>query len=533
MGLERLVRNPRNVIASLLAGGAISALVAGCNAESLPGISTLAPIAQSTSVPTATVEPTEYPTSTPTEVFTPTPEATPILYENLERLCEEEGAQQFLIEKPEEIDYTALARDPATPECFGETLEEKEACLKYIFETQIVEHEGNSGKKLCKIYLDMGEEEPELDESVFLPFIISEYPPRPKITGELFFDMNGSGLRDETAFVYDNEFFDPENFEGRPELFEAVQQLGELENGQLVVMQEPTLYDGLEVCINDICNAPESDGSYSISFDELPEVGKLVIHDLHSDEPALALRYVNEFKEDVFVPSYEMNGVVVPDQHLNDTAVRKISNRLYIMVEDNKEYDFGLMQGFMTAPFLSNQMQKFDLYNHFDLDPEGLSVRNYDGYVDYEYYRDQHMGDDWSCEKGDWIVLTMPGFVYEAVERPNGNKQVSVNHMGGFMTGSAHLDSVLVTEGEAQRGRIIGTCGESGSPGYIHLHLSLWDGDRRDSEGWPAAMDPFRDLIVGEEEWIVQETTPHSHLYTFQIGGPGYWTTDLMLVPPF
>jgi len=53
--------------------------------------------------------------------------------------------------------------------------------------------------------------------------------------------MNGSGLRDETSFYYWENFFDPETFKGRPELLETIMDLGKLDNGQLVTIQEPIL----------------------------------------------------------------------------------------------------------------------------------------------------------------------------------------------------------------------------------------------------------------------------------------------------
>ncbi len=68
-------------------------------------------------------------------------------------------------------------------------------------------------------------------------------------------------------------------------------------------------------------------------------------------------------------PAYEMNGVEVPEQHLNDTEMIPISNGVYID-QFKKENKIGLMQGFLTLPFNERIKVILKLRFWYDLDTQ-------------------------------------------------------------------------------------------------------------------------------------------------------------------
>lgn len=211
------------------------------------------------------------------------------------------------------------------------------------------------------------------------------------------------------------------------------------------------------------------------------------------------------------------------EQHLNDTEVVELTKSQ--IVEKNQQ--IGLMQGFLTLPFNSKDTSRFFLSNPFDLDIRDRKVRNFKSTPSYTFRADQHVGVDWDCELGIHVLSMSHGTIRSTDIRPNGAKQVDTFLINDFVTASGHLDKMLTKKGASiQRGSILGECGQTGSPGFIHLHISLWDFGKRDPEKWPYSMDLYRDTSDTEEEFVVQESNSHGHLYTIEVGGNGYWTVD-------
>lgn len=332
------------------------------------------------------------------------------------------------------------------------------------------------------------------------------------LEGLLFFDYNGSGLR-----------------EG----------------------DEPALAN-LEVCIRtkDSCVTTDENGRYSFK-DIAPEETtiSLSIVDPNANTPALAFRYINHWKGEVTIPAYEMNSVQVPEQKLNDTALIPIERSIRATVGTNNE--IGLMQGFLTLPFLKSQVPEPYIFNYFDIigyrtfDDKGVHtffntqdgiMLNYDDtchsmfsptqYVSGQTPRagvgDSHTGLDYLIATGNFIVSGMPtSEVWYLPHTPDDEYRVDIwfadplNSHDHYSTDYGHLSIQLVHMGQKiHRGQIIGLSGDSGrySGGFPQLHFGL---EKRISTGWQY-IDPFRCTIQ------FADGLPES----FWGSEVSYWTAD-------
>jgi hypothetical protein len=173
-------------------------------------------------------------------------------------------------------------------------------------------------------------------------------PPKPTATptaepvpleGRLFFDKNGSGLRED----------------GEP----AIANFG--------------------VCLGDECVNSDAEGWFR--FGDLGASTGGWVHigfvDPNAQDPALAMRYINEWNGSVVIPAYEMNGVRVPEQHLNDTAITPLGRGTRLPA--GEEAVVGLMQGFLTLPLTPDALSNVHHVLGFDHDPRQGTVVNYTG----------------------------------------------------------------------------------------------------------------------------------------------------------
>ena len=91
--------------------------------------------------------------------------------------------------------------------------------------------------------------------------------------------------------------------------------------------------------------------------------------------------------------------------------------------------------------------------------------------------RKMHKGVDLSCKKGVPVYATGDAIVQKTDEgkrRRGYGKQVLLNHEFGYQTRYAHLDKILVKEGEkVTRGQLIGLVGSTGGSTGPHLHYEV------------------------------------------------------------
>jgi murein DD-endopeptidase MepM/ murein hydrolase activator NlpD len=289
--------------------------------------------------------------------------------------------------------------------------------------------------------------------------------PTVNLEGTLFFDYNGSGLRDEN---------------------------------------EPPIPD-YGVCASlpggKSCVYTDINGRFS--FFKAAEQGTRVavfFQDPNANNPALKFRYLNLWKSAVVIPAYEMNGIIVPEQHLYDTEVIPLEKSVNLTV--GEQNPLGLSKGFLTFPFKCGE--KFQMGAQYDHDPrQGFILlwngetksSGYDPISGHRWSSDNHGGTDLLAAEGTPILATAPGTVNFAAEI-SGSLHVTLDHLGGlFQTGSGHMNQIAVSFGEkVYRGQIIGYVGHSGTTGN-HLHFNFHDLQLpMNPDGSPASLDPWRSI---------------------------------------
>ena len=303
----------------------------------------------------------------------------------------------------------------------------------------------------------------------------SATPTQPPVTlqGRFFFDKNGSGLRDR-----------------------------EDENGLV----------GYRVCALGTCVATGEDGAFVL---ELPGDSGATVHltfdDPNKGNPALEMRYINEWKGPVVIPAYTMNGVDVPEQHLNDTRVVRLSEGAD--VESGAPSAIGLMQGFLTLPFRCADLSQVGEWYGFDHDPREGSVLSYLGDTVRSFNPgepgtgDNHAGDDFGIPEGEFVVAPLQGIMTnEFVNQDNGSRvgriedRDLVDRQGHFVVVVFAHHSVPLVEGVPSeyswsdfrgvyRGQIVALSGMTGT-GWPHLHFG-YAGNPLISTGPFEAYDPF------------------------------------------
>jgi len=312
--------------------------------------------------------------------------------------------------------------------------------------------------------------------------------PLEDIEGVLFFDHNGSGLQEE----------------GEPHIANfgiCVSVKGNKDN----------------TCI-------KTDGSGKYSFESVGPIDqwvKVTFQDPNAEDPSKAYRFINVWKDSVFIPANKVNGIQVPEQHLNDTDLTTIESGLTLKI--GEVADIGLMQGFLTSPFLCGQDYGIGVW--YDHDPRSGSFLNYQGSTDpYQNPAgesrngDNHDGTDFKIPDGVPVVAMAPGIVNYADEFYNGYgtvKHVTIDHLDrDFATGTGHHSILLVERDESiLRGQIIALSGHSATT-WPHVHLSLHHPHHGDP---PPTVDPFGALYDTNESstllsyWTIYNQIVCSH----------------------
>jgi murein DD-endopeptidase MepM/ murein hydrolase activator NlpD len=107
--------------------------------------------------------------------------------------------------------------------------------------------------------------------------------------------------------------------------------------------------------------------------------------------------------------------------------------------------------------------------------------------------RSPHSGIDYAASTGTPVQAVAAGVVALAENHYFGGNSVFVDHGGGLVSISLHLDRIDVVEGqEVERGQRLGTVGATGRVTGAHLHFGVrWHGARVDPSllfGGPGSM---------------------------------------------
>jgi hypothetical protein len=357
----------------------------------------------------------------------------------------------------------------------------------------------------------------------------------------LFFDMNGSGLPDQAMFKYDSKRLADPQEPLQPDLFKVINDYVKvntnLKDGDLITLDEPGL-SGYNICAGSTCVYTDNDGKFNLPNASGLSSVQINITDPNAGTPALAMRYINKWNGPVVIPAYEMNGVKVPEQHLNDVEEMSLQNGYTFVV--GKGTNIGLVQGFLTSPFIAKDLSNIYIWGYWDdannnitcgspVKPNGIAI-SYDG----KYTRDGggdpihpsigvgdgHTGLDFSVPLGSYITYS----------GPTGNVWILDNYYGdlrfgilfkvsteNFSTGGGHLAAMLVDSTQKlYRGQIVGISGKSVDSPYHQLHFDL---SRPVQNQCTQMLDPFRSIIQG--------------LLPLDFSGSdvSYWTVDNLIIP--
>jgi len=86
----------------------------------------------------------------------------------------------------------------------------------------------------------------------------------------------------------------------------------------------------------------------------------------------------------------------------------------------------------------------------------------------------KHMGVDLMDKRGAPISAVEEGRINRTKKQSNGALQIVLQGQSGSMYYYGHMDDVLVKGGQrVAAGEIIGTMGDTGSPGAVHLHFEF------------------------------------------------------------
>jgi murein DD-endopeptidase MepM/ murein hydrolase activator NlpD len=176
------------------------------------------------------------------------------------------------------------------------------------------------------------------------------------------------------------------------------------------------------------------------------------------------------------------------------------------MLTESGEADIGLMEGFLTLPFLSGAKSK--LIGYFDHDPAPGKVKNYLGdttllsWPDRTGTEDGHQGIDWILPLGTDLVASAPGRIDRIDQNEYAAMYIDVIHSNSTVTSYGHISKALRTVGEwVERGDVVALSGDSGVPGKPHIHFALF------REGTP--VDPFRDIFGDSPGYWTKDNDPH------------------------
>ena len=225
------------------------------------------------------------------------------------------------------------------------------------------------------------------------------------------------------------------------------------------------------------------------------------------------MRYINKWKREVVIPTYEMNGVQVPEQHLNETSILKLSDGSTLM--PNSPNEIGLMQGLLTLPFTCNDFENISAITHFDRDPRTGEVLNFKGetkaYIQSDPgwgTWDTHNGTDFVVPSNTFEVASTYGVMANDFVNPDNSAKVArlentnISDVEGYFLvllyghhSSALIKDIPVTYNGGKgprvyRGQIILLSGMTGTQGP-HLHLTYAGNSL---PGYPEgfeALDPF------------------------------------------
>lgn len=285
------------------------------------------------------------------------------------------------------------------------------------------------------------------------------------LSGIVFFDYNGNGVQDE----------------GEPPV------------------------EGAKVTVGDLATVSGADGSYVL--ENVPAGNRKVQVESPTQEPATAFRFIS----------------------LSLEAFQPIEVPLRISMGGDKKQDLGLMQGYLTLPFIPGTpiivLTYTDLkgtdYDNVVRDWQGNTAMRlvHDGREGLVY--DYHCGIDYGyggnaelC--GMTVFAAAPGkIVALGPVEERGGGSVRLLHGDGRVTDYAHLGEIFVRTGQTvPRGALLGTTYCGWNEPHLHFELMGKEGEGRlqwDFWRLPIYRDPLDPSSLSY--WIKDNDPQHTSQY--------------------
>lgn len=312
------------------------------------------------------------------------------------------------------------------------------------------------------------------------PIPTSTFTPEPtyNLSGNVYFDYNGNGERDDLEPPIENVVLElgmsVSDSSGVNEAF--ITQTDE--NGEYT-------FKGL------------FNGQYSVSL-ESP----------HTGDPEKSYRYIS----------------------LSDEEFQPMDGRLSVMVDGDINQDWGLMQGFLTLPI--KESNTFSPARYYDWDQTN-SALYWNGISLYDPNNPNHIGVDIPMKAKTDIVAAAPGFVDTIGELGDGGLFVVIRHNFKFYTNYDHVSDILVEKGDrVKRGQVIARYGRNryNPEPHLHFYLAYLSNDVGNklldsyrpitnvNPGYWSFIDPFG--APSWENWVwIDEPN-------MEPNGLGFWTVD-------
>lgn len=326
----------------------------------------------------------------------------------------------------------------------------------------------------------------------FLPLVMHPACPNVLLSGLVYQDLNGNGIRD-TAFSLGGLREHPDGY-----------------LGAVGPTQEPPV-TGAVVRAGGVESTSGEDGRYTLCL------------------PA------GTYTTTVEANSYRFR---FPSIH----EIKDIAEPIKVNLSTETALDFAIGIGPLTLPYRLSEADIFRQGSYVDIDPTYDQVGVYNSYPEDCYWwhctGDAHRGIDYYAPSGTVVVAAAPGLVSQVTVRPGPQVMVFVQHTEyeGFQTVPDALtqrpDRGLISSYQhlaaAAEGIVPGAFVPRGQPiGYlnedVHLHFDLRYYISTCS--YRCYVDPFRDLF--HDQFAYME---HDSRYGYPIwiswGSPGWWTAD-------
>lgn len=197
-----------------------------------------------------------------------------------------------------------------------------------------------------------------------------------------------------------------------------------------------------------------------------------------------------DYKFDIPAGQYKLVLHGSPHQYacISLEEFRNVKDGYDLTLLDDRRFDIGLMDGFLTSPLPIKAGIPNVLY-YVDLDPRPGKIRDWKcGDLTY----DGHGGTDFLLPVGTRVFAAAPGVVVDSAYTPDSGNIIWMNHPNNTATFYGHLNSRSVTISQnVKRGDLLGFSGYTGKnhgpAPHLHFEINILA-----NPGGP--MDPYRDL---------------------------------------